>query len=56
VEHLHGADLEALVQDGINDLTCVARLNSMGLDHGACAIREHGTRAALAREPHAHLG
>lgn len=43
VEHLHGANLEALVQDGINDLTCVASLDRMGLDHGARAIREHGT-------------
>lgn len=56
VEHLHGADLKALIEDGVNDLTCHTSLDSMGLNNGTSCVGEHGTGAALTREPHAHLG
>ena len=56
VEHLHGTDLEALVQNRVNDLTGETCLDGVRLNHGARAVSEHCTGAALTREPHAHLG
>ena len=55
VEHLHGTDLKALVEDSVNNLTCLAGLDRVRLNHSARAICEHCTGAALAREPHVHF-
>ena len=55
VEHLHGTDLKALVKDSVDNLTSLAGLDRVRLNHSACAISEHCTGAALAREPHVHF-
>ena len=56
VEHLHGTDLEALIEDRVDDRASETCLDGVRLNHGACAVSEHCAGAALTREPHAHLG
>lgn len=55
VEHLQCTDLKALVKDSVDNLTSLAGLDRVRLNHSACAISEHCTGAALAREPHVHF-
>ena len=56
VEHLHGGDLETFSQDSVNNLTGVASLDGVRLDHGAGVVGEESACFAFTREPHAHLG
>jgi len=55
VEHLHGADLEALVEDSINDLTSTASLDGVRFYNTASGVGKHSARLALTGEPHGHL-
>ena len=56
VEHLHCTDLEALIENRVNDLAGLTCLDGMRLNHGTSAVSEHCTGAALTREPHSHFG
>ena len=55
VEHLHGADLKALVEDSINDLTSTASLDGVRFYNTASGVGKHSARLALTGEPHGHL-
>lgn len=55
VEHLHSANLEALLKDCVNNLSSEASLNCMWLDHSARAVREHSRGWELSAEEHVHL-
>lgn len=54
-EHLHGRDLEALLQDHVDDLTCKSICHYMRLDDAACAIVEGCCGTELFIEKHRAL-